>query len=413
MPKTSYRMSVLATGLLLFLSCAGCGAVERSPVASDELAARDRRLSEQQLALFANTFELLLERMERDVDAGRKPSLDMLLLSGGGARGAFGAGFLLAWRTQVPADHPLAWREFDVVSGISTGALQSPFAAIGTEESLRRIDTLYRSASPDWVTVSSLAFFSSGPSLADTTGLDAVLRETIDLDLAEQVAALQERDARQVFVGSVDLDLARPVTWRLGDAARRALDSGNPERLFEPMRASASIPAAFSPTIVDGAMHVDGALFGNIRTLSDSRLTDRLLERWQERRPDAPMPAIRFWVVINNPLRAPPQVVPVDWGSIFARSSDVQMRAQTIQPLEYLALSCELLRARHGLDVELRWTAIPPSFEWPEVEMEFDARLTQPLSDLGQRLGADPDSWKTEQDLGIVEREGAVLGRDG
>ena len=39
--------------------------------------------------------------------------IDILIVSGGGDRGAFGAGFLKGW-LKVPAQHPLAKPEFDV-----------------------------------------------------------------------------------------------------------------------------------------------------------------------------------------------------------------------------------------------------------------------------------------------------------
>jgi predicted acylesterase/phospholipase RssA len=48
-----------------------------------------------------------------------------LALSGGGPDGAFGAGVLRAWTES--GTRP----EFDIVSGISTGAIIAPFAYLG------------------------------------------------------------------------------------------------------------------------------------------------------------------------------------------------------------------------------------------------------------------------------------------
>ncbi|MFW8696386.1 patatin-like phospholipase family protein, partial [Mesorhizobium japonicum] len=50
-----------------------------------------------------------------------------LALSGGGANGAYGAGVLVGWSDHV--DRP----RFDVVTGVSTGALAAPFAYLGPD----------------------------------------------------------------------------------------------------------------------------------------------------------------------------------------------------------------------------------------------------------------------------------------
>ena len=49
----------------------------------------------------------------------------------------FGAGFLKGWH-KVPAQHPLANPEFDIVTGVSTGTLIAPFAFLGDEPAIDR-----------------------------------------------------------------------------------------------------------------------------------------------------------------------------------------------------------------------------------------------------------------------------------
>ena len=73
-----------------------------------------------------------LRRLEREYKAHQETGApfvrDILIISGGGAKGAFGAGFLQGWQTVTG---PTALPEFDVVTGVSTGALIAPFAFIG------------------------------------------------------------------------------------------------------------------------------------------------------------------------------------------------------------------------------------------------------------------------------------------
>ena len=55
------------------------------------------------------------------------PQLQLLAISGGGENGAFGAGLLSGWSVQ--GTRPT----FDLVTGVSTGALTAPFAFLGPD----------------------------------------------------------------------------------------------------------------------------------------------------------------------------------------------------------------------------------------------------------------------------------------
>src|SRR5690242_14074334 len=71
------------------------------------------------------------------LSAGGSARHTILALSGGGASGAYGAGVIAGW-TET-GSRP----EFDVVTGISTGALAAPFAFLGPrwDDSLKRAYT--------------------------------------------------------------------------------------------------------------------------------------------------------------------------------------------------------------------------------------------------------------------------------
>ena len=57
-----------------------------------------------------------------------RPVIETLALSGGGSDGAFGAGVLAGWTKR--GDRP----EFEVVTGVSAGAIIAPFAFLGPSE---------------------------------------------------------------------------------------------------------------------------------------------------------------------------------------------------------------------------------------------------------------------------------------
>src|SRR4051794_29941315 len=70
------------------------------------------------------------------VSAGMPP-VDLLAVSGGGENGAFGAGLLCGW--SETGTRP----EFELVTGVSTGALTAPFAYLGSsyDSQLRAVYT--------------------------------------------------------------------------------------------------------------------------------------------------------------------------------------------------------------------------------------------------------------------------------
>src|SRR6266404_5370810 len=90
-------VSVFAVGLLL----GGCGpAMTRPPVTQQDLLKARTTADEESVAVGRKLLGRLIERTKADYDrypAGRRkepPVIDILIISGGGDWGAFGAGFL-------------------------------------------------------------------------------------------------------------------------------------------------------------------------------------------------------------------------------------------------------------------------------------------------------------------------------
>ena len=138
----SWRLCAQATRVAVAsLTCGfliACSAIKRAPTtipslekAIDSLRAVDKSISDS-----------TVERLARRATARGDNTLDILLLSGGGQMGAYGAGFLRGWQSRTDAPMP----RFDLVTGVSTGALQAPFAVVGTEAALDTVAYLYRNA---------------------------------------------------------------------------------------------------------------------------------------------------------------------------------------------------------------------------------------------------------------------------
>jgi predicted acylesterase/phospholipase RssA len=277
----------------------------------------------------------VMKRVKSEQDehaAGRRPDppvVDVLIISGGGDWGAFGAGFLKGWK-RIPKNDPLAMpAEFDVVTGVSTGALIAPFAFVGTDEALERIDRLYRNPKKDWVKQRwPLYFLPNNLSFAEVPGLERELREQVSPEMVRQIA--ERGHGRLLAVNTTNLDDATPHAFNLITEARRATESGDMTRLHNIMLASAGIPGAFPYREIDGEMYVDGGVTSNI--MYGGRITEEetFAAVWARQFPDVPVPKTRTWVIFNNQLRTTPTTVNARWMDIITRSLELATRSATL-----------------------------------------------------------------------------------
>jgi len=204
----------------------------------------------------------LLERTKTEYDrraaAGQPPPvIDILIVSGGGDWGAFGAGFLKGWK-KVPAQNPLAMPQFDAVTGVSTGTLIAPFAFLGDEKSIDEIVNLYRNPGTDWVKQRGILYFlPDNISFAEVPGLEREMREHITLEKLRRIAQAGA-DGRLLAVNTTDLDTGTSRVFDLVAEAQRAINSGEVDRIHNVMLASAGIPGAFPFRIIDDQLYVDG-----------------------------------------------------------------------------------------------------------------------------------------------------------
>jgi NTE family protein len=174
-----------------------------------------------------------------------------LVLSGGGAKGAWEAGAAAALIEHGVPVH--------LVAGSSAGALTAAMLADGR---LDRLQALWRSLSreqvyalrpgvlfagllPGWLTL--LALDHAG-SLLDPAPLRELIAATLDFD---RVRA----SPRRLLVVTTDLARRAP---RVFDNATVSVDA---------LMAAAAVPGAFPPVSVDGALLVDGGLTGRAPVL--------------------------------------------------------------------------------------------------------------------------------------------------
>ncbi len=239
--------------------------------------------------------EAVIEEALRDrvanVPRGQTVTLNVVTLSAGGQYGAFGAGFLTGWTGNGrPA--------FDLVTGVSAGALLAPAAFAGPE--FDPLLAAYDGLDSDGVlTLRPWFTLLRAPSLARPGPLSAFLDRTLDTDLVRAIGTAQEQ-GRTLLIGATNLDTGIGEVFDIGRAAETP---GAVPCIREALLASAAIPGLFPPRNIDGALYADGGLRQHVflRALDGARRNVGR-ERGVTFRVEA-------YLIVNGALLPPPRPV--------------------------------------------------------------------------------------------------------
>ena len=386
---------------LFSLSLGGC-AVNRHVLTKDELACRRVEYLHQTQAEQTQAIQKIVRRMKRKCDeaaaTGRQPVLDILIISGGGDKGSFAAGFLAGWSA---VEGPLARPQFDIVTGVSTGALIAPFAFTDDALADARILKMYQEPQKDWSQPRDWFFFLPGrESFVDSAGLKRDIGREVNQSIILAMAKGAAED-RLLAIGTTNLDLGVSRTWDLTEEAHRSLAQAkghaNPgQRVHDILRASAAIPAVFPPVVIDDALHVDGGTTSNILIIDDLRSANTPRSIFRREYPELPLPLLRYWIVINNRLVPEPKIIQPTWVSITEASVDTMIRAAEVTTLRQFADQVEYVRHNEpDTHIELRYVAIPNTWT-PMKPGIFQVENMKALATLGLGMGLDVASWRTD-----------------
>ncbi|TDE36589.1 patatin-like phospholipase family protein [Antarcticimicrobium sediminis] len=266
---------------------------------------------------------------------------NVLALSGGGEDGAFGAGALVGW--SVRGDRP----DFDLVTGVSTGALIAPFAFLGPDhdDDLRRIFTEHDAS--DIMRMRPLqAVFSD--ALYDTTPLVELI---LDYTPPSFLRAIADRHAagNSLFIVTSELESARASVWDMGAIA----EAGYYDLFRSILRASAALPGLFPPVnlryVSNGQTytetHIDGGVHMQFLAVPSFAFTT----------PNEKLEGGRIFLLINNTLNPAPVTVARSALSISQQALTTTGRANAL-----LAVNATQLFAReNGLQCSV--TSINPN----------------------------------------------------
>ncbi len=301
-----------------------------------------------------------------------------LVLSGGGAGGAFGAGALIGLSRR--GDRP----QYDVVTGVSTGALIAPFAFLGSDwdSQLTEAFTSGRGAQMSLRGLMELPFGAPRRSAA----LSVMVDHYVTAELIQAVAR-EAAKGRILWVATTDLDKEETVIWDLGVIAGRG---GEPaRRLFrDVLVASASIPGVFSPVLIHvqdagvsyDEMHIDGNASTSLFVAPVAAYFAMLDERSLE--------GARVYVLINGQIMDAPETTRYQLGPIVSRTFSVALkhlsRAQVVAVNQFAE--------KYRMSVQS--TYVP--FDYPKYgSADFRGSTMQALFAYGARCAQSGRLWTT------------------
>lgn len=328
-----------------------------------------------------NWFKLTKEELQKRYPATYGREHNYLAISGGGQRGAFGAGLLCGW--SEAGTRP----EFTMATGVSTGALIAPFAFLGSkyDHVIKEIYTTY--STQDIVEPRSNLKTLFGDAATDSTPLREKLVKYIDEEVMAAIAA-EYRKGRVLDIVTTNLDAARPVSWNIG----RIASSGSPHALQlirDIMLASASIPAAFPPVMfeveADGKrydeLHVDGGATSVVYLYPIGLDWGKLAEKLEVKgKPNV-------YILRNGVWRKHWESVDRSTIPIALRSMDSLMGSAVLGDAYRIYLATQ----RDGIEYHLAY--IPESFD-EESSEPFDKEYMTSLFNLGRQMAIDGYQWK-------------------
>lgn len=377
----------LSLAVVMQLGVAGCSTPQRLPAvpSASALQADDglgpvrflvSRESETFTAEARNALAKEQAWLGSQGQSGPLPPANYLAISGGGDNGAYGAGFLNGWTAS--GTRP----EFKVVTGISTGALIAPFAFLGPKYDyvLERVYT--QTSQKDIFTKRGLKSLIWGDSMADTRPLATVIASYVTPAFLNEIAG-EYAKGRILLVGTTNLDSMEPVIWNM-TAIAASKDPRSVQLFRDILRASASIPGAFPPVMLDvnvggtphQEMHVDGGTVAQVFFYPPSFSMAGAPERKRT-----------LYIIRNARLDA-------DWANTERRTMTIAMRA--IDSLTRTQGMGDLYRIfsttqRDGIDFNL--TYIPPTFTTPHTA-QFDTGYMQSLYNVGLNAAKAGYTWQ-------------------
>jgi predicted patatin/cPLA2 family phospholipase len=366
----------LVLSCVMVVSLSACASLQRPVIAPEAIAQTNDtafaqfRFPADKPPTFAGSF----------TTEGNNQDYTVLALSGGGADGAFGVGLLAGWAKSARRPN------FDVVTGVSTGALIAPFAFLGSarDEHLRELYTGPHLAK--LLKKGSAIRLLRGPSVYSSDALRSEIAKHVTDELVAAIAT-EHRNGRRLYVATSNLDAQQMLIWDLGMLAATGT-SESKDLIRQILLAAVSIPLAFDPVAI--------RTVGDDNFLSEAHSDANIFAHYyagDELFPIEECRALRrkceLYVVIHGKIIAEPETV--KW-------STLAIGRRVLQTLLKASLRTQLTvteQSTRSNNIAFRFAYLDVPF--PSASpVEFDASYMKRLYEIGKSQGERPEIWESE-----------------
>jgi len=332
---------------------------------------------------------VLTQKAEKFSDKKGAVPFNILTLSGGGSRGAFGTGLLLGWKDKgsIP--------EFDIITGISTGAVMAPFIFVGGDE-LKKIEYFYTKMHTEEVFQSTWSSFFGDGHIMNAKPLKKLFIENFNKDFLDKVA-LEHKKGRRLYIGTTNIDTGQLVVWDMGAIASSDTEDKY-QRFSDIIYASTALPVYLPPAYmrvnIEGKdyyqMHVDGGIYSQVFMIG-------LLVNWDEvlnfdKNANTNFD-VTLYTVANRKYRQRDIYKPVEQ----APFSIIEAYVLTEMDLLFDRSVYRLYKSCKAKGFKFKMASIPDKApEIIKVPTEFDPDLMIQLFKVGYEMGLNEIKWRTK-----------------
>ena len=334
----------------------------------------------------------LLKKINAHTNANEHITYNILSLSGGGTRGAFGAGILSGWEDsgKIPV--------FDIVTGVSTGAVMAPFAFLGGDE-LDKIEWFYTKTNTEDVYTSSWLSFFGEAYLMNPAPLKKLFLKAFNESFINKIAA-EHAKGRRLYIGTTNLDTGQFVVWDIG-AIASSNRTDKYQRIADIVYASSAMPIFLPPqymqvNIEDKSyfqMHVDGGVYSHVFMVG-------LLEDWSELLDLRSHPKYKFdttiYIVANRKYRNRHIYDPVAQSPLKIISAYIDIETDLLFDKSIYRLYSNSVKK----GIKFRLATVPEYANSVDDSTEFNPEKMTELFNVGHAYGLKEIRWQDKISIG-------------
>ena len=327
-------------------------------------------------------FSAMTSMTEEETLTGKHPRRNIVVLSGGGQFGAYGAGFFDSYMSNAGEGVV-----FDVVTGVSTGALQATGLFLGGEEDLDELVEAYAiDRESDLATRRrSIAGLPLETSIYDLAPARSRFADYLSDERIQQVAEAA-RDGRKLLVGVVEVQDGQFYAFDLTAIAASGRPSQEIRQCYtEAVFASAAVPVIFPPVLLDDRQYFDGGVRAAVFLDTTAKALSAMKADHAKK--------TKIYVLFNSSLETPIQ----DDHAVGVLDALNRTRAITFDQIDRTSLQRIALLADQ---FNVNWARIAPGLcldqrEAAPDEEIFNAPFMNCLIEEGRREGAGPSPFNS------------------